>query len=152
MTSQAQARKGDAIWTLNTWMRYLATAEDTGGQLAVLEQRVTPAGDTPPHVHEHEDEAFYVLEGRMRAVIGTDTVTAGAGELVFLPRGTAHSLHADTPEVRGLVLVTPAGFEQFFATVGEAAPSEHLPTPVAPDIPALIEGAARHGVTVLAPG
>jgi quercetin dioxygenase-like cupin family protein len=146
------ARTGDTIWMLNTWMRYVATAEDTNGQLAVVEQRCSPAGDPPRHVHEHEDETFYVLEGRLTATIGGDPpVTAGPGECVFLPRGTAHGLHAETPEVRGLVLVSPAGFEQFFAAIGEPATTSELPEPAAPDVPAVVAAAARYGVTILPP-
>jgi quercetin dioxygenase-like cupin family protein len=151
MTTQTQARKGDSIWALNNSMHYLATGEDTGGRMSLLEQRITPAGDTPRHVHQHEDEALYVLEGRVRAVIGTETVVAGPGEFVFLPRGIAHSLHAESPEARGLVVLSPAGFEQFFASVGVPAPSDGLPEPAAPDVPALIENAARYGVTIIPP-
>jgi quercetin dioxygenase-like cupin family protein len=151
MTDQTQARKGDSIWVLNNWMRYLATGEETGGRMALLEQRITPAGDTPRHVHQHEDEALYVLEGRVRAVIGSDTVTAGPGESVFLPRGIPHSLHAESPEARGLAVVSPAGFEQFFAALGVPASSDILPEPAPPDIPVLIENATRYGVTIIPP-
>jgi quercetin dioxygenase-like cupin family protein len=153
VTHDATARTGEMIWMHNTWMRYVATAEDTGGRLAVLEQRLSPAGDPPRHVHANEDEAFYVLEGRLAATIGDDTtVSARPGELVFLPRGVPHSLHARTAEVRGLVLLTPAGFEQFFAAIGQPAPGDELPEPTAPDVPAITAAAARYGVTVLPSG
>src|SRR5260370_4974493 len=93
-------------------------------------------GPPPRHVHEHEDEAFYVLEGRLTATIGGDTtLTAGPGECVFLPRGKAHSLHAETPEIRGLALLAPAGFEQFFAAIGQPATTRQPPEPAAPHRP-----------------
>lgn len=153
MTRDVFARTGEMIWTLNTWMRYLATAEDTGGQLAVLEQRFSPAGDPPRHVHANEDEAVYLLEGELAATIGDNApLTAGPGDLVFLPRRIPHSLHARTPYVRGLVLLTPAGFEQFFAAIGQPAPGSELPEPAAPDVPAVVAAAARYGVAVLPPG
>ena len=38
-----------------------ATAQDSGGAFSLFEE-VDPA-DTPLHVHEREDELFYVLEG-----------------------------------------------------------------------------------------
>jgi quercetin dioxygenase-like cupin family protein len=143
--------EANSIWMLNNWMRYLATGEDTGGRMALLEQRITPAGDTPRRVHQHEDEAVYVLAGRLRAVIGNETVTAGPGEFVFLPRGIAHSLHADSPEVRVLTVVSPAGFEQFFAAVGRPAASDDLPEPAAPDVPTLTQRATSYGVTIFPP-
>lgn len=97
MTNDVTARTGDMIWAHNTWMRYVATAEDTGGRLAVIEQRLSPAGEPPRHVHANEDEAFYVLDGRLAASIGDDTTAgAGPGEFVFLPRGgSAQPARAD---------------------------------------------------------
>jgi quercetin dioxygenase-like cupin family protein len=153
------ARTGELIWTHNSLMRYVATAADTGGRFAVLEQRCGPAGDPPRHVHANEDEAFYVLEGRVTATIGDDTpVTAGPGDFVFLPRGVPHSLHALTDEVRKLILLSPAGFEQFFAAIGRPAPGGEPPGPADPPEPAAPDGAAiaataaRYGVTLLPPG
>jgi quercetin dioxygenase-like cupin family protein len=153
VTSDIPARSGEMIWMLNSWMRYVATAEDTGGRLAILEQRLSPAGEPPRHVHANEDEAFYVLEGRLGATIGDDTtVSVGPGEFVFLPRGAPHSLHAQSEEVRVLLLIIPAGFEQFFAAIGEPAPGSELPEPTTPDVPAIAAAAARYGVTVFPPG
>jgi quercetin dioxygenase-like cupin family protein len=153
VSHDVSARKGQMIWTHNTWMRYVATAEDTGGQFAVLEQRLSPAGDPPRHVHAHEDEAFYVLEGSLAVTIGGDApVIAGPGDFVFGPRRVPHSLHAKTPQVRCLVLLNPAGFEQFFATIGQPAAGGELPEPTAPDAAAVTATAARYGVTLLPPG
>ncbi len=70
---------------------------------------------------------------------------------MFLPRGKAHSLHAETPEVRGLVLLAPAGLEQFFAAIGEPATTGELPEPAAPNVPVVAAAAARYGVTILPP-
>ncbi|MCP9950759.1 cupin domain-containing protein [Actinomadura madurae] len=152
MTHGATARTGETIWMLNSWMRYVTTGEDTGGGLAVLEQRLTPAGEPPPHVHANEDEAFYVLDGHLGATLGDDTaVSAGPGEMMFLPRGIPHSVHVQTDEVRCLVLVTPAGFERFFAAIGGPAPTDDIPEPTTPDVAAVAAEAARYGVTLLPP-
>ncbi|GLZ06393.1 cupin [Actinomadura sp. NBRC 104412] len=138
---------------INSWMRFVTTAEDTGGRLAVLEQRITPAGEPPRHVHANEDEAFYVLEGRLAATLGDDTtLSAGPGELMFLPRGIPHSLHVRTDEARLLVMLNPAGFEKFFAAVGEPARGDGPPEPTTPDVEAIAAEAARYGVTLLPPG
>jgi mannose-6-phosphate isomerase-like protein (cupin superfamily) len=54
-----------------------------------------PAGPprliAPRHVHHHDDEAWYVLEGTLRVQVGEDEVEASAGSGVFVPRGTPHS-------------------------------------------------------------
>jgi mannose-6-phosphate isomerase-like protein (cupin superfamily) len=44
-----------------------------------------------PHLHRDEDEAWYVLEGRLGFRIGDDEVEAGTGEGVLVPRGTPHT-------------------------------------------------------------
>jgi quercetin dioxygenase-like cupin family protein len=153
VTHDVTARKGEMIWAHNFWMRFVATAADTGGRLAVIEQRLSRAGEPPRHVHANEDEAFYVLDGQLTATIGDDTtVSAGPGEFVFLPRGIPHSLHAQTNEVRGLVLITPAGFEQFFAAIGRPASRSELPEPTTHDVAAVAAAAAHYGVTVFPPG
>jgi mannose-6-phosphate isomerase-like protein (cupin superfamily) len=54
-----------------------------------------PAGPprliAPRHVHHHDDEAWYVLEGTLRVQVGEDEVEATAGSGVFVPRGTPHT-------------------------------------------------------------
>lgn len=50
------------------------------------------------------------------------------------------------------MLLTPAGFEQFFAAIGQPAPGSELPEPAVPDVAAVATTAARYGVTILPPG
>lgn len=89
------AHQGEALWTLNTLTRLVATASSTGGALGVWEQRVTPAGNSPLHVHQREDEAFYILEGRVTFEIGGERLQASAGDFVFAPRQSPHRFAVD---------------------------------------------------------
>jgi mannose-6-phosphate isomerase-like protein (cupin superfamily) len=60
------------------------------------------------HLHREEDEAWYVLEGRLGFRVGDDEVEAGAGEAVFVPRGTPHSYwNATAGETRYLLVMGP---------------------------------------------
>jgi mannose-6-phosphate isomerase-like protein (cupin superfamily) len=43
------------------------------------------------HLHREEDEAWYVLEGRLGFRIGEDEVEAGPGEAAFVAQGTPHT-------------------------------------------------------------
>jgi mannose-6-phosphate isomerase-like protein (cupin superfamily) len=62
----------------------------------------------PLHVHHSDDEAWYVLEGRLRVQIGDKEMEAGAGAAVMVPRGTPHTYWNPGPEpVRYLLLMTP---------------------------------------------
>jgi mannose-6-phosphate isomerase-like protein (cupin superfamily) len=66
-----------------------ASRQSTGGAISVFE---TSIGAGPPlHVHEHEDECFYVLGGAISVRCGGDAYEAGPGSFVFLPRGRTGS-------------------------------------------------------------
>lgn len=93
-------------------------SRDTGGAFAVIESRVPPGGGPPRHVHEHEDEMFYVLEGEFEFSSGDETARAGRGALVVLPRGLPHGFRnvGDRPGVL-INTITPGGFEAFFEAV-----------------------------------
>lgn len=62
----------------------------------------------PVHVHHSDDEAWYVLEGRLCVKSGNETVDVPAGSAILVPRGTAHTYWNPGPEpVRYLLLMTP---------------------------------------------
>lgn len=42
------------------------------------------------HHHEHEDELFYVVKGRLRMEFRDRAVELGPGELLIVPRGVEH--------------------------------------------------------------
>jgi len=96
-----------------------ASADTSGGAFTIFEEN-EPV-DTGLHVHENEDELFYVLEGRHVFQVGDQEFQAGPGELVFAPRGVPHAQRRVVPRTgRILVLASPAGFEGFFRALAEA--------------------------------
>jgi mannose-6-phosphate isomerase-like protein (cupin superfamily) len=62
----------------------------------------------PRHLHHRDDEAWYVLEGTLRVLVGTDEVEARAGSGVFVPRGTAHTYWNPGPGPARYLLVMTA--------------------------------------------
>ena len=125
--------------------RYLLSGEQTGGRFAVVEHTIAPHTlAAPVHTHADEDEYSYVLAGRMGALVGDEQVDAGVGELVVKPRGIPHAFwNAGDDEVRLLELVSPAGFERYFA---ELAPLLGVDGP--PDFAALGALQARYRLTM----
>ncbi|HEX3437445.1 MAG TPA: cupin domain-containing protein [Pseudacidobacterium sp.] len=62
----------------------------------------------PLHLHHHDDEAWYVLEGTLHVQSGGDVVEASAGSAVFVPRGMPHTYwNPDPGPVRYLLVMTP---------------------------------------------
>jgi mannose-6-phosphate isomerase-like protein (cupin superfamily) len=67
-----------------------------------------PRWIAPLHLHHNDDEAWYVLEGRLCVKVGDGTVEAGPGAAVLVPRGTPHTYwNPDPIPVRYLLIMTP---------------------------------------------
>jgi len=97
-----------------------ASADTTGGAFTIIEE-IAPL-DTPLHVHEREDELFYVVQGEHVFQVGEREFHLGPGGVVFAPRGVPHAHRRVVPRTgRMLTLTSPAGFEGFFRELAEAA-------------------------------
>ena len=55
--------EGTAYWFLGTRMTAKVDGETSGGAFTLIDQECPTAFATPAHIHEVDDEAFYVLEG-----------------------------------------------------------------------------------------
>jgi mannose-6-phosphate isomerase-like protein (cupin superfamily) len=98
-----------------------ASAASTGGSLTLIESRLHSG--PPRHVHDREDESFYVLDGSLTAYCGDDVWAAGPGSFVFLPRGIPHHFTIDSGSALVLLIVVPGGIEAYFREIS-AAPDE----------------------------
>ena len=135
--------EGERLEFGNTTIVVRASAGDTGGAFTLLEE-VPPLVDTPTHVHEREDELFYVLEGEHVFTVDGVEHRAGPGGLVFAPRGVPHAQRRVVPaEGRLLVLTAPAGLDGFFRELAAA----ELAGTLGPD--AYATASARYGLTWL---
>lgn len=145
------AGEGQASWFLDTRMTIKAGAEQTHGAFTFIEWQA-PAGFGPPrHIHDRDDEAFYILEGSMTLECGQSTWEAGPGDFVLLPRGAAHAFVVISDVIRGLQITAPSGFEQLIAAVGRAPEHEGLPAVSMPDIAAVAAAWAAVGVRIVGP-
>ena len=142
-----------AIWFLGTLSRVRLSGEQTGGAFSLTDNLTRRGNGSPVHVHDRDDETFFVLDGELRVLAGEDDYTAGPGTVAVLPRRLRHAYVVISATARFLTLHAPAGFEQFAAEVGQPARALTLPPPPAEpaDVAALAEAAARHGITILAP-
>ena len=106
-------------------------AEMTGGAFSIVEHPLDPGRLIPPHIHYREDELSYVVRGQVGVRIGDRDYLAGPGSYVFKPRNIPHTFWNATAEPAHLVeIVAPAGFEEFFARLGELVatyPPEEVP-------------------------
>jgi len=141
------------LWFLDTLAYVHVDSEASGGTLALVES-VAREGDMPPlHVHHREDEAFYVIDGRMTLfVAGREPVELGPGEGLLAPKGVPHVYRVESERARWLVALTPAGFDEFVREVAEPAEHDDLPPDGRPhDIERVNAAAARQGIEILGP-
>ncbi len=101
--------------------RVLDSAQTGGAFAVVLHDLPAKQLGAPTHTHVNEDEYSYILSGRLTAQIGDEVLEAGAGELVFKPRGIPHAMwNAGDEEVRFLEMISPGGFENYFFELAES--------------------------------
>jgi quercetin dioxygenase-like cupin family protein len=139
------AADGRQIRFLGLGTRSVVSAERTGGAFAVVEHDLAPRTlGAPMHAHEREDEISHVTAGRLGVQIGEEVLQATVGDTVLKPRGIAHAFWnpGDEP-VRFLELITPPGFEHYFA---EIEPILDVQGP--PDFAALGAVMARYGLSM----
>ena len=91
--------------------------DEAGSRFSLVEHPMSPrALAAPLHRHTREDEYSYVVEGRVGALLGEEVVVAGPGDLIFKPRNQWHTFwNAGDEPARILEIISPAGFERFFA-------------------------------------
>lgn len=129
------AGTGAAYWGPGGLMTFLITGEETDGAFFMAEISVPPGGGVPPHIHSREDESFHLLEGTLTIRVGGDTITASAGDSVYLPRGIPHSFkNTGDGCAKAVVTATPAGLEGFFAEVFEPAADRSAQPPEQPRV------------------
>ena len=115
-----------------------------------------PPGDQPPlHVHEREDEGFYVLSGSLTLWVGdADAREARAGRVragaarrpAHLPGGRRGRASRSSPPPRAAFVGVPAR-GRHARCCAPSCPCSDGP----PDVERLARIAAAHGITLLGP-
>ena len=112
------AGQGEVWKVLGETIICKVSGTETFGRFAVVEETSPPKGAVPPHFHNQTDEIIYVLEGKYEMLIGGKISIAKQGDVIVIPRNTTHGFRnlLDTSS-RMLAIITPSGFENFFAEV-----------------------------------
>jgi quercetin dioxygenase-like cupin family protein len=101
--------------------------KDTNGDLTVFEYTGNEKGGPPLHIHLHQDEIFFIVEGEYLFQVGNDKHTLKAGDTIFLPRTVPHAFAQLTDSGKMFLLFQPSGkMEDFFRAIGSLTSA---PTP-----------------------
>ena len=143
-----------AYWGPGDQITFLITGDQTGGAFFMAEVSVPPGGGPPPHIHRREEETFYLQQGTLAIQVGGKTLQASPGDCVYLPRGIMHCFkNTGNMDAKFLMVVTPAGLENFFAESFYRAQDRSAAPPLITEamLDRLLTAAARHGLEFSSP-
>jgi quercetin dioxygenase-like cupin family protein len=155
-----QAYKRAAALENSTWYKgllisQLAGNSDTDGAFDLVESQMMKGTEPPPHIHEREDELFYILEGKIKVFADGQVFSVGVGESVFLPKRVPHAYLIQSEECHVLALMTPGGFLNAINKMNAPARTMAIPsdmeTYATADLTATMEVFMKYGVRMLTP-
>lgn len=93
---------------------FKADENETDEKYSVSEWWLEPRSGGPgAHLHENNDEVFYVIEGTVAILVGEQWIDADKGAFVRIPARTMHDFTNRTDQRAGLLnFFTPGGFER----------------------------------------
>jgi quercetin dioxygenase-like cupin family protein len=95
-------------------IRLLADSSATGGALSTVRVTLeTGADGAKPHQHRGSAELFYVLEGGLVVLSGSQVIKAEQGDLIVVPPGVDHAFAAARGKSADLLIVITPGVERF---------------------------------------
>jgi len=132
-------------------VRFLLTADNSTGSVAMFELTVRGGQrlPAPAHSHDHYEETIYGLEGALTWTVDGKAIDVAAGQALCIPRGAVHRFdNLASQDAKALCVITPAAigpqyFREAFEVLRAAAGGP-------PDRAKLAEIMRRHGLTPVA--
>ena len=111
-------RTGDVHAMPYSSLAFKVLTSDSHGDLFMMEHHMNRPGGPPLHMHPHQDETFYVLEGQFVAEVDGKRSTLNPGDTVCAPRNVPHVWASVKDSGKLIIAFTPAGkMETFFNKV-----------------------------------
>lgn len=129
-------------------VRFLITADDARGGVALFELTVPAAQRlaAPAHSHDHYEETLYGIEGVLTWTVDGKAIDVGPGQALCIPRGAVHRFdNHGSQDVKALCVITPAAIGPGYFRESAAAIKAAAGGP--PDRVKMAEIMRRHGLT-----
>lgn len=138
---------GRTLNVLGHVVNVMLSSADTQGQSFVFEAISPPGLFVPPHVHQHEDEYGYIVEGTYEIFVNGQTHEATTGAVLYFPRHTAHGFRNIGSTTGKMIWLSTPGdnVDPFFEALGA------LPADAPPDMETVMGIFTGHGMQVLPP-
>ena len=72
-------------------LKILLSGKHTNGNQVIFEDIVEPGVGPGRHIHHHQDETFFFLEGKFIAEVAGELLHLRPGDVAFIPKGTVHA-------------------------------------------------------------
>lgn len=94
----------------------LLSKKDSDKAMSIFDYTGNTKGGPPMHVHHHQDEVFFITEGKYLFEVGGQRFTLTEGDTIFLPKKIPHTWNQLSEKGKLLFFFQPAGkMEEFFA-------------------------------------
>lgn len=140
-------------WFMNAYLEIILPQDESAAGVSIIEHHMLEGFFVPPHVHNAEDETFYVLEGYVRFMLEGEISELGAGGALHVSGGKAHAFKVLSPTARFLT-ITSGTFEKMVLSASVPAERPEIP-PQAPfsqeDQQKLADLCNQHGIEFVGP-
>lgn len=112
-------------------LTFKTMAADNAGAYTLCETIEPPDSGAGLHRHPSYDETHIICEGHFDCQLGDQMLKLGPGDMMFVPKGTAHSVKSVGPESgRELIISSPGGiFDVFIDEVVTSMASGNTSSP-----------------------
>jgi quercetin dioxygenase-like cupin family protein len=143
----------ECIWFTTARLTIHLSRQQNADGISIIEHHMARDFAVPLHIHDGEEENFYMLEGEVRIQIGDDTRTMRTGEAACVAAGKPHSFRVVSGQARFLT-VTTGRFEDMVRSLGRPATTAGLPPqdePTPKQIDMLVQACGAHGIAFVGP-
>jgi mannose-6-phosphate isomerase-like protein (cupin superfamily) len=126
MIQETQRVSTEPRWFSLNLVRVHVSNTGSEGRFSLIEMSARRY-DSPLHVHHHESETHYVLEGILRIHTPGRSVELHPGDAFYTPRGVPQMYQVVSDAARWLLVMAPGGFDELVMNMSEPAARDELP-------------------------
>ncbi|AKG20470.1 cupin domain-containing protein [Calothrix sp. 336/3] len=141
-----RSQAGENLQVLTDRICIKFKSADSPNQMAVMTVDVPADGCVPPHIHDKEEESYFMLQGSIVMQLGNQEFTIEPGDFVHVPPGTIHGYKNPSPQCARFLAWTIGGaIDDFFTEMAEKV--QEIPDDL-PKMSAILE---KYGVQMVQP-
>ncbi|KFF01729.1 cupin domain-containing protein [Chryseobacterium luteum] len=95
-------------------INFKLTSEESNGSLSITEFYLMKGNEPPRHIHEFVDETFMIHDGIVNYYVGDKIITAGTGDVVFVPKMEPHHFKLVSDSAIVSTIFAPGYYDHYF--------------------------------------